>query len=94
MSTRKQSYTGGPLIAGPESDDGVFGVLTQSGHSIGCAMLAADARLWAAAPEMAEALREWAGLTRSPSDGPMRPSQAAALREKTRALLAKIDGDA
>lgn len=52
----------------------------------------ANARLIAEAPAMLDALRDWAGLSRSPADGPLRPSQAKDLRERTRALLARIDG--
>lgn len=35
-------HTQGELHAGPESDDGVFGLLLQSGHAIGIAKTAKD----------------------------------------------------
>lgn len=53
-----EQHTPGPLIAGPESDDGVYGILVQSGHSIGYAKLEADAQLWAAAPELLQMVQQ------------------------------------
>ena len=47
--------TPGPLHVSKESDDGTFGILLRSGHSVGCAMLEEDARLWAAAPDLLDA---------------------------------------
>lgn len=53
------AHTPGPLHAGPESENGVYGVLLQSGHSIGYALVEEDARLWAAAPDLLAALKAY-----------------------------------
>lgn len=53
---RTMTHTPGPLHVSSESSDGVFGILTESGHSIGCAYNEEDARLWAGASNMLAAL--------------------------------------
>lgn len=50
-------HTPGPLRAGCETRDAVFPILTHSGMMVGLAMCEDDAKLWAEAPAMLEALR-------------------------------------
>lgn len=54
--TIEATHTPPPLHVGPESDDGVFGILQQSGRSIGIAMREEDAHLWAISPLLLYAL--------------------------------------